>query len=411
MGSRFARDEKDVVAALEGALAQGTAFELCAGGSKRALGRPVEASEILDVSSLSGVKLYEPEELVFTAGAATPLAEIEKLLADRRQQLAFEPPDIGALLGAPSQKATLGGALACNLSGPRRVQAGAARDHLLGFRAASGRGEIFKSGGRVVKNVTGYDLSKLMAGSFGTLAVLLEVTLKVAPAPEKSRTVLIYGLDGMTAAAAMQAALGSPNEVSGAAHLPAGVAAKSSVDHVVASDKSVTALRVEGHGPSVLKRTEALHELGTGFGKTEELHRTRSIAFWREVRDVRYFADVDDRVVWRLSLPPAASEEAIGRVLDQVAGEEMTGEAFRDWGGGLVWLCLPPGPGAFASLVHKAAIDAGGHALLVRAPLETRLRMPVFSPLPEALLRLTERMKTAFDPKAVLNPGRMYPGI
>jgi len=236
LGVHAPRDEKDVAAALEAALAEHGAFEIVAGGSKRALGRPGDAANILDVSGLSGVTMYEPEELVFTARAATPMVEIETLLRGHGQQLAFEPPDYGALLGTPPQKATLGGVMACNLSGPRRVKAGAARDHFLGFRAVSGRGEIFKAGGRVVKNVTGYDLSKLMAGSFGTLAVLLEGTLKVEPAPEKLRTVLIYGLDSLTAAMAMGEAQATPNEISGAAHLPAAIAAKSAVDLVASPE-------------------------------------------------------------------------------------------------------------------------------------------------------------------------------
>ncbi|MBN4016542.1 glycolate oxidase subunit GlcE [Rhodospirillaceae bacterium AH-315-P19] len=407
MGTHFPRDEKDVAAALGEALANDGAFEIVAGGSKCALGRPVEATEILDVSGLSGVTMYEPEELVFTARAATPMVEIETLLRRHGQQLAFEPPDYGPLFGTPPQKATLGGVLACNLSGPRRVKAGAARDHFLGFRAVSGRGEIFKAGGRVVKNVTGYDLSKLMAGSFGTLAVLLEGTLKVEPAPEKSRTVLIYGLDSLAAAIAMGEAQATPNEISGAAHLPAAVAAKSAVDFVASPGVSVVALRVEGPGRSVGLRAEALRKLGARFGETAELHSAFSALFWKEVRDVHYFAGETERIVWRLSLPPAASRETVRSILSQV--EE--GDVFSDWGGGLVWLRVPSGAGAFASLVHKAAIDAGGHALLVRAPVETRQAMPVFSPLPEAMHGLTERMKAAFDPKAILNPGRMYPGI
>ena len=407
MAIQIPRDEKDVVAALGGALANGHAFEVLAGGSKRALGRPGEATEILDVSGLSGVTMYEPEELVFTARAATPMVEIETLLRRHSQQLAFEPPDYGPLLGTPPQKATLGGVLACNLSGPRRVKAGAARDHFLGFRAVSGRGELFKAGGRVVKNVTGYDLSKLMAGSFGTLAVLLEGTLKVEPAPEKSRTVLIYGLDSMTAAMAMGEAQATPNEISGAAHLPAAIAAKSAVDFVASPQTSVVALRVEGYGRSVGLRADALRKLGARFGETAELHSARSAIFWQEIRDVRYFAGEMERIVWRLSLPPAASRETVRSLLGQIEESEV----FSDWGGGLVWLRVPSGAGAFASLVHKAALDAGGHALLVRALVETRQAMPVFSPLSEAMHGLTERMVDAFDPKGILNPGRMYQGI
>src|SRR5215467_110592 len=218
-------DAKDVEAALQWALAEGRALELIGQGSKRAIGRPAQTDITLDLSGLSGVTLYEPEELVLSAKAGTPLAEVEALVASKGQQLAFEPMDYGPILGGPVGRGTIGGALAANLSGPRRIKAGAARDHLLGFSAVSGRGEIFKSGGRVVKNVTGYDLCKLMAGSWGTLAAMTEVTIKVLPKPETEATVLIRGLGPAPAVEAMAAAIGSPCDVSGAAHLPAGVAA------------------------------------------------------------------------------------------------------------------------------------------------------------------------------------------
>src|SRR5438105_7587452 len=202
------------------ALAAEEPVEVVGGGSKRALGRPVQAAHTLDLSRLSGIRDYAPSELVLTAGAATPLGEIERALAEHNQMLAFEPPGWGGLLGVEDLAPTLGGILACNLSGPRRIKAGAARDHFLGFRAVSGRGEIFKAGGKVVKNVTGYDLSKLMAGSYGTLAALEEVTVKVLPRPEAVATVLFAGVDGPDAVGRLARALASPHEVSGAAYLP-----------------------------------------------------------------------------------------------------------------------------------------------------------------------------------------------
>src|SRR5579885_811518 len=212
--------------AVAAALAAGEPVELIGGGSKRGLGRPLQLPHVLDLSRLAGIRDYEPSELTLTAGAATPLAEIERELAAAGQMLAFEPPDWRGLLGGEGEP-TLGGVLACNLSGPRRVKAGAARDHFLGCRAVSGRGEAFKAGGRVVKNVTGYDLCKLLAGSFGTLAAMEEVTVKVLPAPAKSRTVLLFGLGPSEAVATLTDALNSPYEVSGAAYLPAAVAARS----------------------------------------------------------------------------------------------------------------------------------------------------------------------------------------
>src|SRR5947199_2623818 len=219
------RDAKDVEDAVRWALAEGKTLEVVGRGTKRALGRPSQSDLTLDLSGLSGVTLYEPEELVLSAQAGTPLAEIAALVESKGQQLAFEPMDYGPILGQPADAGSLGGALAANLSGPRRIKTGAARDHFLGFSAVSGRAETFKSGGRVVKNVTGYDLCKLMAGSWGTLAALTDVTVKVLPRAETEETVLVLGLDDAGAARAMAAAMGSSNDVSGAAHFPTPLAA------------------------------------------------------------------------------------------------------------------------------------------------------------------------------------------
>src|SRR5499426_433688 len=258
------RDSKEVEDAVQWALADGKALEIVGGGSKRAIGRPAQTDLTLDLSGLSGVTLYEPEELVLTAKAGTPLAEIEALVAARGQMLAFEPPDYGGVLGGERAHATLGGVLAANLAGPRRIKAGAARDHFLGFSAVSGRGEAFKSGGRVVKNVTGYDLCKLMAGSWGTLAVMTEATIKVLPRAETEASVLVLGLDALRAADAMAAAMGSSCDVSGAAHLPAEVAGH--VPEVAGAGGAVTALRVEGFAPSVAHRRRTLEALMQPFG-------------------------------------------------------------------------------------------------------------------------------------------------
>src|SRR5438309_7075672 len=226
--SRFAPADLDELRdAIGEALAVEEPLEVVAGGSKRGFGRPLQLPRLLDLSRLAGIRAYQPSELVLTAGAATPIEEIDAALAEAGQMLAFEPPDLGALFGLPAAVAgrrTLGGALACNLSGPRRIKAGAARDHFLGFRGVSGRGEVFKAGGKVVKNVTGYDLPKLMAGSYGTLAALEEVTIKVLPRPETACTVMLCGLDPAPAVQRLSRALASPHEVSGAAYLPAPLA-------------------------------------------------------------------------------------------------------------------------------------------------------------------------------------------
>ena len=294
------RDAKDVEAAVQWVLAEGKAAEIVGHGSKRAIGRPAQTDLTLDLSALSGITLYEPEELVLSAKAATPLAEIEALVAAKGQQLAFEPLDYATLLGGVAGRGTIGGALAANLSGPRRIKAGAARDHFLGFSAVSGRGETFKSGGRVVKNVTGYDLCKLIAGSWGTLAAMTEVTIKVLPAAETEETLLIRGLEPAQAVEAMTTAMGSACDVSGAAHLPPEVA--TSIPAVAGAAAGMTALRLEGFSPSVVHRRGVLQGLMKPFGELATIDAPASRAFWQAVRDVTPFAagrEGMERPLWR----------------------------------------------------------------------------------------------------------------
>jgi glycolate dehydrogenase FAD-binding subunit len=401
-------DEAALAETVADLLARGEAVELVGAGTKRALGRPDPPPLRLETAAFAGIRLYEPEELLMSAGAATPVAEIEAALAERRQMLAFEPPDMAVVFGATG-RATIGGAFAANLAGPRRVRAGAARDHILGVRAVSGRGEAFKAGGRVVKNVTGYDVPKLLAGSFGTLAVMTEVTFRVLPAPETTATLLARGSD-VALVTAMTTALGSPHDIAGAAVLSAAVAAQSAVVTVAAIGAPVAALRVEGFGPSVAARTEALksiladHELGV-------LDRAESETLWREIRDLAAFAPAAplgrERCVWRVAVPGSAAPEVLGAV-----GRDTRFECIADWGGGRIFLAVPEGGGdAFAPAVRAAAAAAGGHAVLLRATDAIRRAVPPFAPQPAALAALTARVKSAFDPHGVLNPGRMYEGV
>jgi glycolate oxidase FAD binding subunit len=259
----------EVLETVQWAVSEEAPVEILGHGSKRDIGRPAQTEHAIDLSKLTGVTLYEPEELVLSARAGTPLTEIEELLAEHRQQLAFEPMDYGPLLGGEAGRGTIGGVLAANLSGPRRIKAGAARDHVLGVHAVSGRGEAFKSGGRVVKNVTGYDLSKGLAGSWGTLAVVTDVTFKVLPAAETETTLAVRGLTEEQAAFAMAAAMGSSAEVSGTAHLPETVTGK--VIDGALKGKASTLFRVEGFGPSVAYRVESLKKLLSSQGAIEEI--------------------------------------------------------------------------------------------------------------------------------------------
>ncbi|PNQ97811.1 glycolate oxidase subunit GlcE [Azospirillum argentinense] len=401
--------------AVRWALSEGTPLDVAGSGSKRGLGRPIQTAYTLDLSGLSGVVAYEAEELVLTARAGTPMAEILPMLAERRQQLAFEPQDLGPLFGRPEGQGTLGGVVASGLAGPRRISAGSARDHTLGIEGVNGRGDLYKGGGKVVKNVTGYDVPKLMAGSFGTLTVLTELTVKVLPASEDVRTLLLAGREDAGAVAALTAALQSPYDVSGAAHLPAAVAARSHVRAVAAVGGAVTLVRVEGFGPSVIARVAALKE---ELGADAVLDLDESLAVWKEVRDVAYFGPTpspasagegwgggeDSRHIWKISVQPSEGP----RVAESIRWA-LDAELYFDWGGGLIWAAVAPTPDAASAI--RGALGTAGHATLVRAPEDVRTTTEVFHPLPDPVMALSRRVKESFDPCGILNPGRMYAGV
>lgn len=344
------------------------------GGGTRGIGRPV-AGAVLETAGLAGVRLYEPGALTVVAGAGTPLAEVEAALAAEGQRLPFEPPDLRGLLGTAGDS-TLGGVVAANASGPRRVQAGAARDYCLGVRFVDGSGAVVANGGRVMKNVTGYDLVKLMAGSHGTLGVLTEVALKVLPAPGAEATLVLEGLAPEAGVAAMSAALGSPYDVSGAARLPDGR----------------TAIRVEGFAESVDYRAGELAAALARFGGPVRLERDESRALWQAVRDVAPFRGLAGDV-WRLSCRPSDAAGLAAR-----AG----GAALMDWGGARVWCLVPEGTDLRAALGPFA-----GHATLVRATEAVRRAIAPFPPEPAPVAALSRGLRARFDPRGLLNPGLM----
>ncbi len=393
-------DPAEVAAAVTLAAASKTPLSITGLGSKKTLGRPGKALRSLDLSALSGVIFYEPEELVISALAATPIEQLEALLAAQNQELAFEPMSFGALYS--SGPGTLGGCLMTNLSGPRRIKAGAARDHVLGLKAVSGRGEAFKAGGRVVKNVTGYDLPRGLAGSFGTLAVATEITFKVLPRAETLATLVLPGLEPASAIDALCAAMGAPVDVSGAAHLSALSAKRQGFP------TAITALRLEGFAPSVNERFERLAASLKPFAAAERLDAAASNSLWRAIRDVAPLANPSENLIWKISVAPTA-----GPKIAEAAAKVFPCDALFDWSGGLVWLALEPSPelssDAGAAVIRRAIVqNGGGHATLVRAPAELRARMDVFEPQPEALAALSRRLKAAFDPNGILEPGRLF---
>ena len=360
-------------------------------GTKLGILRPVQAARVVSARDYTGISLYAPNELILSAHAGTPLPEIEAALAARGQHLIGEPPDLSHILGDTRLPQTIGGVVATNLSGPRRVMSGAMRDHVMGIRAVTGWGEVIHSGGRVLKNVTGLDLCKLLTGSHGTLGLITEVTLKVLPAPEASATIVLPGLDPGTAVRTLSAALGSPYGVSGAAFLPT----------LPGLGQPAALIRIEDFTQSVTYRTEKL--LGElGIAKAEIVTSDASRALWRAVRDATMLTAGPGDAVWRVSVRPSAGPDVL-RAVPEAAG-------FLDWGGGLVWLAAPASNETHLK-IEAAARAAGGNWTLMRGPDWLRLSVDVVPPEQEALARITRRVKAAMDPAGILNPGRIYAGL
>ena len=395
MGGDQPGTEAEASEIVRAAAARGARLRIVGGGTASGLGRPAQDEATLSAGKIAGITLYEPAEMVVGARAGTPLAEVEALLAARGQMLPFEPMDLRPVMGT-SGAPTIGAVAATNNSGPRRINAGAARDSLIGVRFVNGRGEAIKSGGRVMKNVTGLDLVKLMAGAHGTLGLLTEVTFKVLPINGRVATLAFPGLDDARAVEALSAALGSPFELTGAAHLPAGCGAP----------EARTLMRCEGFSDSIDYRLGELRRLLRRYGAPEILEDEPGAALWRSVRDATFLAEPRAAALWRISTAPGRGPAVVAAVSSRIEARW-----FYDWGGGLVWLATSADGDAGAASLRAAVRAQGGHATLVRAPDAVRAAVPVFEPLSEPLMRLTAGIKTAHDPQGVLNPGRMYAGV
>lgn len=394
----YPRSEAEAADIVRAHAASGTALKIAGGNTRSLMGNPVTADYCLRSTSLSGIVAYNPAEMVMVAKAGTPVREIEAALAEKGQMLAFEPMDHRAVMGT-SGEPTIGGVFAVNSSGPRRLSAGAARDHLLGVRFINGKGEAIKAGGRVMKNVTGLDLVKVMAGSQGTLGFLTEVTFKVLPAPPVSETVLISGLGDAEAAVAMATVMGLPVEASGAAHLPVTVRHRYLNNRL--PEGEATVFRLEGLKSSVEARLAKLVSAIAGFGMVSRIAGPESRILWQEIRDCRAYADGTSRPLWRASVAPSAGHRLVA-ALRLEAGVD----ACYDWQGGLVWLRMESDPEA-APLRNLIRSIGGGHATLVRATDAVRATVPAFEPLPKGLAALSARIKAAMDPSGLFNPGMM----
>jgi len=398
-------DEREFSRVLAEASASRTPLEISGAGSKRHIGRPIQAAANVSSRSLRGVTLYEPGEMVMSARAGTPLVQIEEALGERGQMLAFEPVELAALSEEQPGQSTIAGVFATNVCGSRRVRAGAARDHILGLRGINGRGEIFKAGGRVVKNVTGYDISRGLTGSWGTLAVISEVTFKVLPRPEDTRTLLLLGLPDEIGVEVLTTAMATPYEVSGAVHLERALAGRLWHDGLRQQGQAVTALRIENFEKSATYRVARLREHLAAYGEMHELDRNNSLAFWGELRELSVLQG-SDAPVWRISTAPRAGPKVVAAI-----AAYMDCRAWYDWSGGLVWAEVLPTTDAGAADIRRVMATFGGHATLMRADAAVRAGVEVFQPLEAGVAAISKRLKAAFDPAGILNPGRMYPNL
>ena len=385
--------------AVKAALADGTTLAIRGRDTKRSLGRPCVTDHTLDISRVAGTIKYEPEELILTVKAGTPLIDIEMMLRENKQMLPFEPQDWGPFFGTPDRRGTIGGVLAADVCGPRRFKAGGPRDALLGFTAVNGFGEAYKAGGKVVKNVTGYDLPKLMCGSFGTLGPLIEVTLKVLPAPERQDTIVLRGLTAPEALRTLRGIAGEPLDSTGLAHLSGELAQH--LEGALGVAEGLTAIRFEGAKEAVEERVSAMLERYRRAG-ARRLGDSVSHEFWRRVGSLDLIARTPG-TVWRIQAPPFAA--------GAISGEIGPNAAQYDWVGGLLWVVLDDAPHAHASLVRSVAARHNAHSTLFRCGEPQRQKYGVFQPQDETLARLTKDVKTAFDPNAIFNPGRMYEGV
>lgn len=375
--------ESDVADAVADALRGSVKLAITGGGSKAGFGRTVDA-RALPMAGLAGIVDYDPAELVLTVKPGTLLAEVEALVAASGQMLAFEPFDHGPIYGASSGQATIGGVMAAGVSGSQRISASAARDHLLGFRAVSGRGEIFAAGAKVVKNVTGYDLPKLAVGSWGRLFAMTELTIKVLPRPRENATRMLIGLDEECAVAAMARAMGSQAEVAAAAYIPASL-------H---NGESATLLRIQGFGPSVAARCAMLGPLLADFGTVRIPDAGAADARWTDLHTLAPLGT--EGMLWRIHVPPSRACELL------TPPRREQGRFLLDWAGGLIWLVSDEEPAA----LRTAVAEAGGHAALVRGSEEHRANVPAFHPPAPGVAALEERVRRAFDPVGVFETGR-----
>jgi len=407
----YPQNEKEVSNLIKKNYKSSTPIELVGTGSKRKMGRVLQCGATISISKLNGIVEYFPEELYIKVKAATPIKEIEEELEKNNQQLAFEPIDFGYFLNGKSDYGTAAGQVACNISGPRRFKVGSIRDHVLGFRAVNGRGEIIKSGGVVVKNVTGYDLSKLICGSYGTLVALTEITFKVLPKPEESKTLIIHNQKIETAVHFLDKSVSSSNDVSGAVFFPNDLKIPGCVMNIENTFKlndlkyegSIVAIRIEGSKKSINQRVENLiSELKIVNINTSVLEVHQSEIFWNKVKKLEFFSNSKNSII-RIVIPPSESVNLIYQFSNRF-------KYYLDWGGALIWLEAFQLSEEMFESIRRKVVKVGGYVTMIKNSDYLPYVEDVFT-INRERFNLSQNIKKSFDPKGILNPGKMYTGI
>ena len=407
----YPKDEKEVSNFIKKFYKSNTPIEIIGSGSKTKLGKPVQSAKTLNLSKISGIIEYLPEELYIKVRAGTPIKEIEEKLKKNKQQLAFEPIDFGYFLNGKTDYGTAAGQVACNISGSRRFKVGSVRDHVLGFRGVNGKGEIIKSGGVVVKNVTGYDLSKLICGSYGTLIAITEVTFKVLPSPQASNTIIIHNQKVESATDLLNRSISSSNDISGAVFFPDKPEINGSIMNIESTFKlndlehegSITAIRIEGSKNSIDQRINNLiKELNIISLNISILEAYQSEIFWNKVKSLEFFSNTKNSII-RIIIPPSACVHLMYLFSDKF-------KYYLDWGGSLIWLeAFELSEDMFES-IRKKVVKFGGYVTMIKNSDYLPYVEDVFT-INRDRFYISQNIKKSFDPKRILNPGKMYTGI
>ena len=409
--AEYPQNEKEAQGFIKKYYKSGIPIELIGSGSKRSIGKSLQVSETLSLSKLDNIIEYLPEELYIKVQSCTLIKKIEEELKKNNQQLAFEPIDFGLLLNGKSNYGTAAGQVACNISGSRRFKAGSVRDHVLGFRGINGKGEIIKSGGTVVKNVTGYDLSKLVCGSFGTLVALTEITFKVLPAPKESKTLIIHNQKIESAANLLNEAISTSNDISGATFLPKDSSVKGCKMNIentfklndLKQEGSITAIRVEGSKNSIEQRIQNLtNELKIENLNISLLATYQSEIFWNKIKSLEFFSTSNNNIL-RIVIPPSECVQLIYQFSNKF-------KYFLDWGGALIWMEAHELSEQMFESVRKKVVKHGGYITMIKNSDYLPYVEDVFT-INKDRFNISQNIKKSFDPKRILNPGKMYTGI